>query len=210
MTLQKGGMAEKFFDKAYGLDSQDKVDQLYNDWADTYDQEVEGYGYASPIRCAEALAKFHHKDQPVLDFGCGTGLSGMALSKVGFETIDGIEISTPMLEKARSLNVYRQLFQGDIDDPFPFPLGTYSAITAVGVISAGAGPADLLDSALDELSPGGLICFSYNGHTLEDQTYVDAIDLAVKSAKAEMVFEEYGDHLPVRGVKSMVYVLKRL
>ena len=203
-------MTEKFFDKAYGLDSQEKVDKLYEDWADSYDEEVCGYGYASPARCAEALKNFLPLDAPILDFGCGTGLSGVALQNEGFLTIDGTELVDKMREKAAARRIYRQLFEGDIDDPFPFPLGTYAAITAVGVISSGAGPASLLDIALEELSPNGLLCFSYNDHTLEDVSYTDALQAATSSGKAEMIFEEYGDHLPQRGVKSMVYILKRL
>ena len=77
-------MTEKYFDKAYGLDSQEKVDKLYKDWADSYDEEVCGYGYASPARCAEALKNFLPLDAPILDFGCGTGLSGVALQNKGF------------------------------------------------------------------------------------------------------------------------------
>ena len=203
-------MGEKFFDRAYGLDTQEKVDQLYENWAETYDKEVTGYGYASPQRCAEALRKFLSVDKPILDFGCGTGLSGLALREQGFEVIDGSELSDPMREKAEDINVYRQLFKGDVDDPFPFPLGNYEAITAVGVISSGAGPAELLSSSLNQLTNGQLLCFSFNDHTLDDAAYMDALEMVLSNAMAEKIFEEYGDHLPARNVNSMVYVLRRL
>ena len=45
------------------------------------------------LRCTTALAKYVPIETPVLDFGCGTGLSGQALRSVGFKNIFGTEIS---------------------------------------------------------------------------------------------------------------------
>ncbi|MGB1179935.1 MAG: methyltransferase type 11, partial [Lentibacter algarum] len=62
-------MTDRFLDKAYGTigDTRD----LYAAWAKSYDQELGEGGYATPARCAEALAK-HSRDltAPILDFGC--------------------------------------------------------------------------------------------------------------------------------------------
>ena len=200
----------KFFDRAYGTEGQEATNKLYVDWADSYDDEVGSYGYASPRRCAEALVQFLDKDAQILDFGCGTGLSGKALRAVGFTTIDGSEIVPEMLAKARATNAYRDLYEGKIDQPFPFQAGDYAAITAVGVISSGAGPASLLKEALLALNPGGLLCFSYNDHALGDPPYLEAVEDAKSSGLAEELFCEYGDHLPTKNVGSNVYVLKRL
>jgi len=38
----------KFFPKAYGLKTQDDINDLYDEWADSYDEEVEENGYVSP------------------------------------------------------------------------------------------------------------------------------------------------------------------
>jgi hypothetical protein len=64
---------------------------------------VTGAGYATPARLAEALAA-HVPDRtaPLLDFGCGTGLSGQALRAAGFTTLDGTDITPGMLEKAEN------------------------------------------------------------------------------------------------------------
>ena len=199
-----------FFDRAYGTEGQEATNKLYTDWAESYDQEVGSYGYASPKRCAEALAKFLPKDANILDFGCGTGLSGKALRAVGFLTIDGSEIVAEMLEKAQQTTAYRNLYNGHIDRPFPFVPGTYDAITAVGVISSGAGPASLLHDALAALKSGGLLCFSYNDHALQDPPYPEAIEDAISTGVAQQIFCEYGDHLPQKDVGSSVYVLKRI
>ena len=45
----------KFFPKAYGLKTQNDINDLYDEWADSYDDEVEENGYVSPARTASAL-----------------------------------------------------------------------------------------------------------------------------------------------------------
>ncbi|MEO0683020.1 MAG: methyltransferase domain-containing protein, partial [Pseudomonadota bacterium] len=102
----------KFLEKAYTARDAASTRVLYDDWAASYEAEVGEQGYATPGRCADALK--HCADDmsaPVLDFGCGTGLSGLALKLAGFETIDGVDLSAEMLEGARSKNVYRHLDQ---------------------------------------------------------------------------------------------------
>ena len=77
---------KEFFSSAYKIRKQEDIDRLYTDWAETYDDELRVMGYRSPIRCASALAKFVPLETPVLDFGCGTGLSGEALKNVGLSS----------------------------------------------------------------------------------------------------------------------------
>jgi SAM-dependent methyltransferase len=51
-----------------------------------------------------------------LDFGCGTGRSTRFLRSLGFEAV-GVDISTPMLDKARELDPsgdYRHVSDGDL------------------------------------------------------------------------------------------------
>jgi len=50
---------------------------VYADWAESYDADVTERGYVTPARIAEALMPLlADDDRPVLDYGCGTGLSG--------------------------------------------------------------------------------------------------------------------------------------
>ena len=83
--------------------------------------------------------------------GCGTGLSGAALAEAGFTTIDGSDLSPGMLDKARALGVYRDLWLPD-----DLPDRRYDAVAAVGVIGPGAAPLDLFDTCLEPSSrPAG-------------------------------------------------------
>ena len=202
-------MTQDFLRSVYDLDNQAATDAYYTAWAATYDEELTRNGYRSPERCAEALTGFVDTATPVLDVGCGTGISGLALAKVGYSDISGQDVNAEMLEHARALMLYRALWVADPEDPFPFDVGTYGAIAAIGVIGVGAAPASLLGQSLAALSPGGHLVFSYNDHALGTREYRDALDDAVTGDLAERVFEERGPHIEGLGTFSTVYVLRR-
>ncbi len=202
-------MAKTFGKDLWTPRSVDETREIYAKWAETYDDDVSGAGYVTPIRIAEALAAaIPDKTAPVLDYGCGTGLSGVALDEVGFTTIDGTDISPEMLEFAEKTGVYRRLWTTDPSAEPSVAKGDYAAITATGVVSLGAAPPDLLATLLALLAPGGLLALSYNDATLEDRSYLDAM-AAATAGPAELLTEEYGAHLPGKDMKSTVYVLRK-
>ena len=204
-------MADKFLDKVYDLklDTTDAVEKFYDDWSDSYDSEVGELGYASPRRLAEALVKFVPSDTPILDFGCGTGLSGRALNTCGFTTFDGMDISDEMLEGARATGLYRNLTQIDPDADLPFAAGDYPVIVACGVIGAGAAPLAVFDTLMNALATGGYFAFSYNDHTLEDPSYEAKVMDWCDTGAATLLFREHGDHLPGLGLGSNIYVMQK-
>lgn len=184
--------------------SVDETRAIYADWADHYDADVTGAGYATPARIAKALrAAGADPAAPVLDYGCGTGLSGAALAAAGFTQCDGTDISAEMLEQARAKAIYGRLW---VSEPATAP-PAYPAMVATGVISLGAAPPETLALLLSSLAPGGLLAFSYNDATLGDQTYLDA--LATARSTATLLSEAHGPHLPEKGMGATVYVLRK-
>ena len=202
-------MADKFLDKVYGTIDADATRELYEDWSESYDIEIAENGYQTPARLARAMAQ-HCRDlkQPLLDYGCGTGLSAGQLHAVGFSTIDGADPSTGMLAQARKTRHFRNLIKLDLSQPLPFDTGDYHAITAIGVISTGAGPASLMDTLMDKLPSGGLFGFSLNDHALEDAEYLAGV-ARLQDAGHLARAKEYGEHLPKLGLKSMIYVFEK-
>ncbi len=194
----------------YSVESPEAMEELYDAWADSYDAELESQGYATPARCAAALAEFsENQDAPLLDFGCGTGASGAAFAAAGFTAIDGIDMSGGMLEKARARGVYRDLRETAPGDPLPVPAGFYDHAAAVGVIGAGAAPATVIDTLMEVLKPGGLFVFSFNDHTLEDPGFEGRIAEYVDTGAAEVLFREHGAHIPGIDLGAVVYVLRK-
>ena len=84
----------------------------------------------------------------VLDYGCGTGLSGAALLKMGFENLDGADPSKEMLSKAKEKNIYRSLVSLNLDLPNPISKGDYPIIIGSGLIGPGAAPIELFDTII--------------------------------------------------------------
>ena len=203
-------MKKDFFSTIYDIESNEEKDRLYSRWAKTYDADLTAAGYATPRRCAEAaFAHADDKSLPVLDVGCGTGISGLALLNAGFSTIDGTDINSDMLEKAVKLGIYRKVWKSEPDNPFPADAGPYHVIAAIGVIGSGAAPLDLLHACLGRLAPGGLSTFSFNDHTLADPAYDSAVDELVESGRFTLLHKTYGPHLKKPKMNSNVYVLRR-
>lgn len=187
--------------------SVEETQAIYRNWADGYDGDMARMRYATPLRVADALcAVGANLSVPVLDFGCGTGLSGQALVARGFATVDGTDISPEMLEEAQAKKIYRDLWLGT---PGQGPrAGDYAVIVATGVISLGAAPPEILDVLLDTLAPEGLLAFSFNDPTLANGAYLSALERALDT-NAEQLFREHGPHLSEKVTGSDVIVLRR-
>lgn len=203
-------MAQKFLNKAYQARDAQSTRALYDDWSASYEAEVAENGYVTPGRCAGALAQFtEDMSAPILDFGCGTGLSGLALKLAGFETIDGVDLSAEMLEKAKAKKVYRQLSVIEADAPLPHQPGDYAALSAIGVIGAGAAPISVLHKLMHGLGPGGKLVFSFNDHALEDPKNEAGLNEWLDCGAATLLFKEHGPHLPGIDLKATVYVIEK-
>ena len=180
------------------------------DWAATYDAEIVENGYATPARCAAAIAKFCPSDSLILDTGCGTGLSGVALVAAGFSQIDGFDITAEMLHGARARGLYRNIWLAQVGKPIDMSRGPYDGIAAIGVIGNGAAPLSFFHDIGNNMAKGSHFVFSFNDHTLEDPTFEAAVDELIAAGTHELLFKEYGPHFPKRDMNSNVYVMKRL
>lgn len=203
-------MPKSYLDAAYGLSDGQSVRDFYDEWAETYDEELTHNAYATPARVAEALERTDTpRDARILDFGCGTGLSGLALVRRGYTLLDGTDLSDRMLAAAEAHQVYGRLWTTDPAAPLPVWPGQYDVIAAVGVISPGAGPADLLAALAERLDPGGRLAFSFNDRALADPAYTEARDALLASGTVVEQLAEHGEHLPGAGMKSTIYVLEK-
>ncbi len=183
--------------------------RVYREWAENYDSDLAKRGYYTPLRIADALAPY--KDTitgPILDFGCGTGISGVALAAGGFNQIHGTDITEEMLKKAEEKRVYEKLWLSSAGD-MPATPGTYQLIVAAGVISLGAAPAETLSQVLDALATGGLLALSFNDPTLKNGRYDKVLDNELNSGRATILFREHGPHLGDLDMGSDVLIISK-
>ena len=203
-------MAKSYLNDVYDGGTNDSR-ELYASWASTYDNEVQKNGYVTPERVAKALKDIvTNQSEVILDYGCGTGLSGFALQAVGFTNIDGLDVSQEMVTLAEKKSIYKTLTVFDPSTKIPVHADQYKIITAIGVIGAGAAPLEVFDNLFSLLPPSGLFAFSFNDHTLSDANYEGKVNQCLSSGQAIILHKSYGNHLPKANLKSNIYILKKL
>ena len=200
------------FSSAYSLATREETLAHYSSWAESYDREVgEENGYAQPARVAEMLARF--ADPPhcrVLDAGCGSGLSGVALASTGVARLDGCDFSPEMLHKARQKRVYDTLFETDLNEPLlSVADDVYDAVTAVGVFSFGhVAPAACLE-LVRVMRPGGLLIIALNEQFWARGDLAAQLDSMAGEGRIAERAREFGDHLPGHDVRGWVLALEK-
>ncbi|MEO0328097.1 MAG: class I SAM-dependent methyltransferase [Pseudomonadota bacterium] len=202
---------ENFFDIAYSVKTTQETRDMYDRWAKVYNENLSDGNYQQPSRCAEAMARLvTEKDAKILDVGCGTGLSGLALKERQYRSIDGCDLSGGMLAKARELEIYSRLFACDLNQPPLDVLNSYyDALAAVGVFSFGHVQADAMDELLRITKPGGIIIIGLNDHYYDEGSLTQKLDALEKSGKLHILKREHGDHIPANNLKGWVLSLQK-
>ena len=154
---------EQLLARAYALHSNDPGEtlKLYADWAETYDQTMlDGLSYRSPQRIAALAAVIEaRRDVRVLDVGCGTGLLASSLRAQGFNRVDGLDYSAPMLAVAQREGRIDEAFLRDLNERLEMEAECYDLLVSTGTFTHGHVTAECLPELLELLVPGGrLIC----------------------------------------------------
>ena len=107
----------------------------------------------------------------ILDAACGSGLTGIALKNLGFERIEGIDISSALLELAERTGAYERVQQVDMQAfPLPFEDDEFEAVNFIGALTYFE-----TDEILRELCrivrSGGHVVFSQRDDIMRDQDY---------------------------------------
>ena len=154
-----------FVGKLTAMTAGDDAHEIYEAWAPSYENDlVDGYGYtAHRIAVAAMTAARPDRAAPILDIGCGTGLVAVELAARGFTTIDGLDASPRMLDKARAKGVYRDLIEGDVRRSGVIGSGRYDAVIAVGVFGGGHVGPENLECFARPVRAGGAIVLYANG-----------------------------------------------
>jgi predicted TPR repeat methyltransferase len=152
-----------------------EVMRQYDEFAAVYDETLlSRWGYRAPAAAAQLLARHVPLRSIVLDAGCGTGLTGSELHRVGFDSVHGGDISSSSLQIAASKGVYRSLVRADLLKPLPFLSGRFDAAICVGVLSYISG-----DGLLRELCrvtrKGGVILLSHRTDLIAARSFGDLL-----------------------------------
>jgi len=153
--------ASAALDMVYAAQTPQEIAAAYAVWAATYDTETMAIGYLLPFLISSWVARYVPAGEgPLLDAGCGTGLSGPCLKALGYPAIDGLDISEDMLKIAASRGAYRNLKQAALGGTLPWPDDHFRAFFSTGVFTMGHAPAAGLDDLVRITQPGGHAIFT--------------------------------------------------
>lgn len=154
---------EPDLDKAYALKTPDDNIELYRDWAATYDSDfAEDTGYQLPHHVARFFIEYGDPSAPVLDVGAGTGLVADCLNGNRSVTMDALDISKAMLDKAAAKGLYRKTIVADLTKPLDLADESYGAVVSAGTFTHGHVGPDALDELLRIAKRDALFVISVN------------------------------------------------
>jgi SAM-dependent methyltransferase len=238
------------------------VAERYDEWASSYDEELNAWGYEAPVQAARLLtaqlrahdvqdgvqdgaqdhgrggaqdgarddvqlraqpkvdghgqtagqaqgkAQSGHVDAngadgatiegAVLDIGCGTGLTGLALRTLGVHIIDGLDLSEASLAAAQSRGIYRSLQRHNFNESaLPFADNSYRAAECVGVMSYAHDPRALIVDACRVVQPGGCVVFSQRNDLWDQHNLAEVLnDLCAEGILTKATWSEPQPYMP--------------
>lgn len=141
--------------------SDEYVRQLFDDCANTFDQQLVGtLSYSVPREVAAAVVASSPLAPPwdVVDLGCGTGLVGVEIVKSA-RSLVGVDLSPKMIERAGGRGIYTELICGDLSKALTQECRYDVAIA--GDVFVYVGKLDTVVPAVRRsLRPGGVLAFT--------------------------------------------------
>jgi 2-polyprenyl-3-methyl-5-hydroxy-6-metoxy-1,4-benzoquinol methylase len=185
--------------------------KLYDQWAATYNSEVNGKEYVAPLLAAkEALKIPGAASGTILDAGCGTGLVAEALAAGGAKTIDGMDLSEPMLKLAEQTGVFRSVFKADMSKKLSLNDNIYDVITCVGTFTSGhVGPDPGLRELVRIAKKGGTVISTILEDIWIPGGFKAEVEKLEQSGAAKVVSMESLDYVKGRGDKARFLILEK-
>ena len=208
MTTSTGG--DPHLERAYTLSGPDDARALYDEWADTYDADLTGeaQGYVAPSATADAVVAAAGAGGEILDAGCGTGLVGLELQRRGVGTIDGLDLSPGMLERARATGAYRDLREADLTVALDVADDRYDAVVCVGTLTHGHVGPSVLSEFVRVVRPGGFLVATVLDDIWESGGYRAEVDRLCAGDVLEAVSIEIAPYRSGQQVDCRLLVLR--
>lgn len=166
--------AHAALDSVYSAGSPEDLAKAYAAWAATYDGETAALGYLLPFLITGWVTRYVPAGQgPLLDAGCGTGLTGPQLKALGYHDIAGLDLSKDMLAIAGSRQVYNDLREAALGGPLPWSDGHFRAFFSTGVFTVGHAPASGLHELVRITAKGGHAIFTVRDQVFEKGGFRD-------------------------------------
>jgi ubiquinone/menaquinone biosynthesis C-methylase UbiE len=149
-------------ESAYDLKSPSDNIELYSLWAETYDSGfIDEMQYKLHFSVANEFI-FNGGKGLILDVGAGTGALAEALLQKRKFIVEATDISSEMLEIAKSKNIYTRSFLSDLTKEIPVDDNAYDGVVSSGTFTHGHVGPGAMRELVRVTKQGGLITISVN------------------------------------------------
>ena len=203
--------ANEALDSVYSADSPQAVAKAYADWAASYDSETASLGYLLPFLITAWVARHVSAGEgPLLDAGCGTGLTGPQMTALGYNDLAGLDLSSEMLTIAAGRGSYNDLKQAALGERLPWPDDYFRAFFSTGVFTMGHAPASGLRDLVRITRKGGHAVFTVRDQVFEKGGFQAVFDELERDGRWRPVevspwFRCYAVAEPEARVKTFVF-----
>jgi predicted TPR repeat methyltransferase len=138
------------------------VTDLFDRYAESFDQHLQELGYRAPVLIAEQLTQHLGAgtgQRVVLDAGCGTGLCAPLLRPYA-AYLTGVDLSSNMVEKARQRGGYDELVVAELTAFLRERPQTYDLIVSADTLVYFGDLTQIGAAAAQALRPGGYLAFT--------------------------------------------------
>lgn len=193
---------KSLLDRVFTAKSKDESRQLYDQWASSYDADMQIYSFTAPQIVAEMVPKYlkiSPADATVVDAGCGSGLVGVTLHKSGFNTIDGLDLSEGMLKVAARTGAYRKLEITDLTKKLDIEDSTYDALTCSGTFTHGHVGPEPLPELTRIVKAGGILVATVLESFWKEENFEQVVKGLEESGTVEVLennlhhYRKFGD-----------------
>ena len=182
MNKNKKAHALDLLKGAYSLSTSDDNKIYYKSFAKHYDDVfVKSLGYIYPEEVAKILMSSFQIDGAICDIGCGTGLVAEKIKKINKKAIiDGVDISTDMLEISKTKKLYRNLFDLDLNGNLSDLSKNYAAIISAGTFTHGHLGPDVLRKLVEHFNTNTCCVIGINYQHYAEKGFEDLFENLVK------------------------------
>jgi len=151
----------KWLDRIFEAETMKEIEQVYDDWSESYETDVFKYGYIATGIVTGFVGRYIPPGNTLIcEAGVGTGLLGESLKILGYTNIDGFDISEGMLRVAEKKKAYRELRKMALGEELDYSSGKYDAVVSMGTFTVGHAPASGFDELIRITKPGGFLILS--------------------------------------------------
>ena len=119
-----------------GIGNRKDVEKYYDDWSNSYDENLNRWNYKAPLQSANILKRYvKTKPKYLLDLACGTGLFVEKFLQVFPECIcDGSDISRKILNVSKRNGKYRYLYKKNFENKIQI-VNKYNLVSLIGAMT---------------------------------------------------------------------------